>query len=178
MPHVHPKGIDLVVSMFVVSTFDKPSVLLVDHKKLGCWLAPGGHVGDHDPYQTVDQAIAAELLEETGAVLGKDVTPIRWTAPLRLTDAERLKSHNQQSMLTPWRVDLHDVPQLPGHKHLALVYLMWATRRFEPVLEASAHNAIKWCTIEDIRQMTLLPAIRSHCLDAIQEVLFGNNHVH
>ena len=42
---------------------DKGKVLLVDHKKPGAWICPGGHVEDNEaPYQT----IIREVKEETG----------------------------------------------------------------------------------------------------------------
>lgn len=42
---------------------DKGKVLLVDHKKLGVWIYPGGHVEDNE---TPDQTIIREVKEETG----------------------------------------------------------------------------------------------------------------
>lgn len=38
-------------------------VLLVQHKKLGVWLYPGGHVEDNE---TPDETVIREVLEETG----------------------------------------------------------------------------------------------------------------
>ena len=41
----------------------KNEVLLVNHKKLGVWLYPGGHV---EPHETPDETVIREIKEETG----------------------------------------------------------------------------------------------------------------
>ncbi|MDE2143958.1 MAG: NUDIX domain-containing protein, partial [Elusimicrobia bacterium] len=50
---------------FVVSAYAvrEGKVLLIKHKKLGLWLAPGGHI---DEGETPDEAALRELKEETG----------------------------------------------------------------------------------------------------------------
>jgi 8-oxo-dGTP pyrophosphatase MutT (NUDIX family) len=143
MAHVNPEGTDLVVSAFVVH---QHRVLLVHHRKLGLWLAPGGHVEKHeDP----DQALFRELKEETG--LGReDLSPLTvvHVHPRALKFQQAMQedcgpgNHNRRQLLTPWLVEVHDFPPLPGHRHAAMVYLLRA-RRDDVVLEAD-HHAIGW----------------------------------
>jgi len=50
---------------------DKNKVLLVNHKKLGVWLYPGGHI---EANETPEQAVIREVKEETGLnveIIGK-----------------------------------------------------------------------------------------------------------
>ena len=64
---------------FVVSAYAvrEGKVLLIKHKKLGLWLAPGGHI---DEGETPDEAALRELLEETG-LTADFVVPTRGPNP-------------------------------------------------------------------------------------------------
>ena len=47
----------------IVISDDFDHVLLIEHRKLGCWLYPGGHIeADEDPVH----AVLREVSEETG----------------------------------------------------------------------------------------------------------------
>lgn len=51
-----------LVSYFVVVSSETDHILLVDHKKSGLWLPPGGHVEpDEDPKETVRREAKEEL---------------------------------------------------------------------------------------------------------------------
>lgn len=51
-----------LVSYFVVASPDMNQILLVDHKKAGLWLPPGGHVDPgEDPKETVRREAKEEL---------------------------------------------------------------------------------------------------------------------
>jgi 8-oxo-dGTP pyrophosphatase MutT (NUDIX family) len=64
MPHLH-YAFDFVVGAFLVDPLEG-RVLLIHHRKLNCWLCPGGHIELHeDP----EQAIHREVYEETGLVV-------------------------------------------------------------------------------------------------------------
>ena len=56
----------------LVVTGDR-KVLLVEHRKLGVWLYPGGHI---DPNETPDEALRREVLEETGLEVVPLVAPL------------------------------------------------------------------------------------------------------
>lgn len=54
-----------LVSYFVVADLEKSQLLLVDHRKSGLWLPPGGHVEpDEDPTETVKREAKEELAIE------------------------------------------------------------------------------------------------------------------
>lgn len=79
-------------------------VLLVEHKALGKWLFPGGHLEDED--ETLMRAALRELAEETGIAPGL-VTPV---SPV------------------PLHIDIHPIPANPAksepdHQHFDFRFL-------------------------------------------------------
>jgi 8-oxo-dGTP pyrophosphatase MutT (NUDIX family) len=167
VPHIHAE-IDFVVSMFVVHPTE-PKVCLLLHKKLGSWLPPGGHI---DLGQTSDEAVVAEMREETG-LEPADYTVVQPSG--RAQDvAEMLqlgpeRNHNQANLWLPWEVDIHDFPPVKGHRHLALVYLLFA-HADRLTLEADKASDIMWFGLDDLDDLShqMLPAIRVYCKRAIR----------
>lgn len=85
-------------------------VLLVEHRKLGCWLCPGGHIGaNEDPAQ----AVLREVHEETGIRCEITATPGF--------------SHPAATVIPPpWAICVHDVPdaKIGPHQHIDMVYVL------------------------------------------------------
>jgi 8-oxo-dGTP pyrophosphatase MutT (NUDIX family) len=185
MAHIHAQY-DFVNAAFMVHP-KTGRVLLVRHKKLGGLFAPGGHIElDEDP----DQALFREIEEETGMAntperkdyrvlkpgdyvcsgkgsrwVGKD-----WGSREEGWDFDRSENHNFKDLLTPWRMEVHDFLPLPGHRHIAFVYLVEChTDKIR--LEADAHDSIKWFTRDDLDIYQMLPSIRRHSIDALE--VFG-----
>lgn len=171
MPHQKNPGTDLVVAAFVVHPTE-PKVALCLHKKLGSWLGVGGHIEldtvDPDP----DSALARELLEETGLRLGID-------ARVYQTEAQQLRrivfdgfrpdrTNRTRVHHVPWAMETHDFAPIPGHYHLALVYLVEAmTDRL--VLEAAAHDALRWFSREELADpgLPILDTVRYYAHHAV-----------
>jgi 8-oxo-dGTP pyrophosphatase MutT (NUDIX family) len=59
MEKINPKR-HFTASAFI---FHKGKTLLIEHKKMGTWLFPGGHI---EPNETPDEAICREIKEEAG----------------------------------------------------------------------------------------------------------------
>lgn len=163
MPHLNPSGTDWVNAAFVVHPHE-PKVLLVRHKALGTLLPVGGHIeldtADADP----DAALVREIGEETGLVLwpndGNTDKDTPFTAYVYQTpeqDALRsltrkldpVENNGARQHWVPWSLETHLFPPVPGHKHLCLVYLVYALTP-EIRLEADAHHSIGWFTIADL----------------------------
>jgi 8-oxo-dGTP pyrophosphatase MutT (NUDIX family) len=131
-----PEG-HLTGSAFVVSG-DGQRVLLLHHRKLGCWLQPGGH---GDPGEDSGEQVALrEAVEETGL---HDLV-------LHPTAAR------------PLDVDVHLIPARPGepaHHHLDLRYL-FVVRDGGALRRAEAEsNDLRWFGWDELPCLNLDPGL-------------------
>tara|TARA_Y100000817_G_C16691728_1_gene470770 strand:+ start:149 stop:700 length:552 start_codon:yes stop_codon:yes gene_type:complete len=113
----HITGSTLVVNP------DKTKVILTLHKKLNCWLQPGGHAdGDSDPMRVA----AKEAWEETG------IDGIQFLSD-QIFD-----------------LDIHTIPvfgDVPEHLHFDVRFLMQAPHENFAISEES--HDLKWFTFEE-----------------------------
>jgi 8-oxo-dGTP pyrophosphatase MutT (NUDIX family) len=174
MAHIHvgPGQIDLVNAIFLVHR-DTRSVLLVHHNKLGGWFAPGGHVELHED---ADQALFREVFEETGLSdkqyqVKQDYLSRYGRRSLHWVDVEPEENHDVTELLVPWRMEVHNFPPLPSHRHMALVYVGESFTR-DVRLEEGAHKEIRWFTADELDNQPgeMLETIRLYGLDAIRLV--------
>ena len=98
-------------------------LLLVEHRRLGRWLLPGGHVESHDA--RIEDAAGREVMEETGVV------PAPGTPPLVGTDVHGIPAGHGE----------------PYHLHHDLIFLFRATSAELRVSEES--RAVAWCAPAD-----------------------------
>lgn len=140
----------------------KNKVLLVNHKLLGVWLYPGGHVEDNE---TPDEAVVREVKEETGLeveiVSGKDDS-------LSDVGAEVLSLHLPYAVL---REPVH------GHHHNDLVYVCRIVGG-EP--EKIAHDpaeahGIGFFGLRDLGKIKLFPNFRRLLEKALRDPVFGQS---
>jgi len=109
-------------SAFVVSP-DLRRCLLVHHRKLDCWLQPGGHA-DGDP--DIAAVALREAREETGL------------AGLRFA--------REGEPRLPFDLDVHGIPALggePAHEHHDVRFLLIADPLETPVASPES-NAVRW----------------------------------
>jgi 8-oxo-dGTP pyrophosphatase MutT (NUDIX family) len=169
VPHIHAQ-IDFVNAAFIVHP-DEPKVLLIYHKKLDGWYAPGGHIELHE---TPDEALVREVYEETGLTIGKDVVlkqpdhtkffGIIWNALNPDTN------HEAKQQLLPWAVEVHNFPPVAGHRHVALVYL--GRSKIDDVwLSAAEHVNIAWFDKAMLNnpEQRMIGTIRAYGVTAIEE---------
>jgi 8-oxo-dGTP pyrophosphatase MutT (NUDIX family) len=97
----------MTASAFVVNK-EHSHALMLHHATLNKWLQPGGHIDDID----LNPAAAArrETLEETGATIVSDATPVLFDV-----DVHQIPERNKHGTLEP------------AHLHYDLRYLLVAT---------------------------------------------------
>jgi 8-oxo-dGTP pyrophosphatase MutT (NUDIX family) len=110
-----------VTASAIVADPQTPAFLLIWHRKLGCWLQPGGHLEEDDA--SVFAAGLREAREETGiAVFG-------FPSDDRILD-----------------VDVHPIPAYgpdPAHFHYDIRYLLTAPDT------AACHSDTRWFTLPE-----------------------------
>ena len=129
-------------------------VLLVEHRKLGMWLYPGGHIEpDEDPVQ----AVLREVAEETGLAC-RIVTVPRFAHPAATV------------LPAPFTILVHDIPanaQTPLHQHIDLVYVLapeggQATPQLEEV------TGCRWVPLAGVADLHTPPELPSLVAAAAQ----------
>lgn len=181
MAHLKPDGTDLVCAAFIVHPKES-KVLLVHHKTLDLWLGPGGHIELDTVDASPDAALIREVLEETGLRVRRDdgadpegtydayvaQSPFDMARKIAYRLLDTVQNHYARAHWTPWAVETHDFVPIPGHKHLCLVYLVYALTD-EIKLEAEAHHEIRWFSLEELATLgpRLLPTVRRYAECAI-----------
>lgn len=150
MPHIHEK-IDFTVAIFVVHD---EKVLLVHHRRLKKWLPLGGHIElDEDP----ELAAIREAKEESGL----DVKLLGERPPTT--------GDGTRALIAPRFLDIHRINDT--HEHIGMIY--WATTdSAELQLEEEEHLDIRWCSPEDLDQLSppIPQAIKWYALKALEEI--------
>ena len=160
MPHIHQLGTDFVAEVYIVRG-DK--VLLRMHDKYKIWLPPGGHVEQDGMREDPNQAALKEVLEEVGI---DDITlwnplPKEWVnAPEAMAEVLPL--------VPPVHLNIHNVGS-EGHAHVALVFFgsskLGGAKESADARERS--GGLKWCTKEDLEEMSLPPSTLRYALHAL-----------
>ncbi len=120
----------LTASTWIVDE-SREHALLVHHKKLNCWLQPGGHIDDDDA--TFLDAALREAREETG---------LDDLALAKLKGASQL-----------FDVDVHAIPARrdePEHFHYDLRFCFVADRSKRLVMDANESIAASWFAQQEI----------------------------
>lgn len=140
MAHVH-ELYDFTVTAYIVH--DR-KILLVDHKKINAWLAPGGHVElDEHP----EHALWREIKEETGL----DKTDLA----LINTQKKVPKNSDHEYFLTlpdPFAMFVVDYDGKTAHKHIDMCYLLRSTTN-KVTHQAEESNGIGWFDKAELEQL-------------------------
>ncbi len=140
-----------IVSTTVVFDKEHSRVILVNHRKLGVWLPPGGHV---EPGELPSEAALREVMEETGL----KVRLLHTSDKIVKDDVHAKQAHS------PFVILHETVPYKEGrHMHFDMVYIADAGRtKF-----AKSHEStdINWFSRKELRNLKMFPNVRS-ILDA------------
>ncbi|MFH8933776.1 NUDIX hydrolase [Streptomyces griseosporeus] len=117
VPPVH------LVSYFVVLDDERGELLLVDHRKAGLWLPPGGHVEPgEDPWSTV----VRECREELG--IPARALPRTGRRPLFLT-VTRTRGQGAHTDVSLWYVLRAEAGSVTAYDREEFAAIRWATPR-------------------------------------------------
>ncbi len=151
--------------------FHEGKLLLVKHRKLGIWLAPGGHL---DPEELPHMGAEREVFEETGILARAfDVHPL-------------LPSTNSQYVPSPIISNVHWVCEenyrrrqrdgesyevdpawgKPCEQHLGFVYLMQVVEQAKLVADERESTDIGWFAEDQIHTLQTTPDLK-------RELLYG-----
>lgn len=121
---------DFTASAYVIK---ENKVLLMNHKKTGLWLQPGGHIEKNElPHETAKR----EALEETGFNIELEQTPkSNYQAPT-------------EDLPKPFKVNAHRIEQ--GHWHCDFAFKATVTKKQKPT-HSHEHNGLKWLTQQQIK---------------------------
>lgn len=124
---------------------DDDHVLLIEHRKLGWWLYPGGHI---DPDEDPAQAVLREVTEETGITCQ--------------IIAEPRFSHPAVAVLpTPFTICVQDIPgnaETGPHQHIDMVYVLApGSGQAIPQLEEVAGCA--WIPLDKVADLDTPPEL-------------------
>jgi 8-oxo-dGTP diphosphatase len=125
-------------------------VLLVEHRKLGCWLYPGGHI---DPDEDPVQAVLREVAEETGLAC-------------RIVAESRFSHPTTTVLPAPFTICVHDIPADPGvpgsrpHQHIDLVYVL-APCGGEVTAQLAEVTGCAWVPLADLAGLDTPPELPS-----------------
>lgn len=149
----------MTATVFVISNEKVPRVLLLDHKKLGVWMPPGGHKElNENPYENA----LREVKEETGIDIEaymprqEKVDEHTFTIPRPYYIYEEIIGERKDEL---------------AHFHIDFGYTV--TIPFQEVtLRETDHNAMRWFTLEELRDIKLFDNVRS----SLHELLNKNVH--
>jgi 8-oxo-dGTP pyrophosphatase MutT (NUDIX family) len=124
---------------------DDDHVLLIEHRKLGWWLYPGGHI---DPDEDPAQAVIREVAEETG-ITCQIIAETRFSHPA------------VTAIPAPFVICVQDIPAdaVTGpHQHIDMVYVLApGSGQATPQLEEVTGCA--WIPLEKIPDLDTPPEL-------------------
>jgi 8-oxo-dGTP pyrophosphatase MutT (NUDIX family) len=156
MPHIHEK-IDFCAEVFIVH---KNKVLLRMHDKLKFWLSIGGHIELHeDPIE----AAYREVKEEVGL-------DIKIVGDANGPKSGEADNQGYTYLIPPRYLGRHPVGK--NHEHIAFVYFATTDTDVvsDSVLDHEKGVEMKWVTLEELKQMDLVPNVRFYAEEALKEL--------
>jgi 8-oxo-dGTP pyrophosphatase MutT (NUDIX family) len=151
-------------------------VLLVKHKKLGIWLAPGGHIDEDElPHEAAEREFweetavkvkSASILPLLPGTDNSDYHPVPFSVNLHWISKDiykkRLASENPEKRMTD------KVWTMGCEKHLVFTYLVEATGSIEFRQNVEETDGISWFSLEDLDTLETIPEVKSEVKWALE----------
>lgn len=139
---------------------DHTKMLLLYHKKLNKWAAPGGHI---EPTETPEQAALREIYEETGLkprLISQNHANLASPTP---TEAQ---------IATPYAVLYELIPETKkegaAHIHIDFIYLFESDENGPIEEQEDEVSGTKWFTRSEIRGLDAFGAIKTFAEQNLQ----------
>jgi len=156
-------GTHYTSSVFIISN---NKVLLLKHKKMNSWLAPGGHV---EPDELPHETALRETKEETGLVIELIDTDKEFGK-----DKKFLEENDSEVKIfpMPWKTILEKISE--NHYHIDLLYL--AKTKNTKIINNENHE-LKWFTQKDLEQEEqIFPNAKYFAIKAIEKFKQANTN--
>ncbi len=125
------------------------SVLLIEHRKYGRWMLPGGHI---DENERPDEALSREIFEELG--ISVEIRNPSWH--------KSLTGDGAFSAPTPIAVLQENVPALgsrPAAWHVDFIYLCTPSSTVPTFSEDDIKNS-RWVRLEELKTVHTFETVR------------------
>ena len=132
----------------VVHRESNGDVLMVFHRKLNCWLCPGGHIEENE---LPDAAVLREIEEETGLRARLLSQPV----PFVVTDA------HASPLCQPLCVLAEQIPDPDGGAHIHIDSVYRATVEGTPVLNERESREIRFFSMQEVEKLEMYENVRS-----------------
>ncbi|MBP7875908.1 NUDIX domain-containing protein [Candidatus Woesebacteria bacterium] len=162
-----PAKICFTAAAFLIQ--DK-KILLIKHKKIGLWLAPGGHV---EPGELPHRAAERECFEETGVAVravdqffgpGKkyhDSAVIQYFPSPILSNIHWVSQSNYQARTNDPEHYQPIAPWLKGcEQHFNFTYVVEPMGSIETTLDQMETDGIGWFSLEEMKEIETTDDIR------------------
>jgi len=150
-------------------------VLLIKHKKLGFWLAPGGHIDDDElPHQAAER----EFWEETGlkvkavsagAVMSSGGKTSYHELPFAI-NLHWISRENYEARLASSNPDKRHPSKTWSkgcEQHVVFVYLVEATNGLDFKQNTEETDGISWFTLAELDGIETIPEIKEEAKQAL-----------
>ena len=135
-------------------------MLLLYHKKLGKWAAPGGHI---EPTESPEEAAKREVYEETG-LMPKIISP----SQVNLSSS----TSTEEQILTPYAVLYELIPDTPkegaAHIHIDFIYLFESDEAETITEQEEEVKNVGWFTDSEIQNLDTFGSIKTFAKNNLQ----------
>ncbi len=130
---------EFTASIYII---ENAHVLLIEHRKLGMWLPPGGHL---EPNELPYECALREAKEETGLEVALLTQENIWVE----------QKINGRSIPRPYLSLLEEIPayrDVPAHQHIDQIYVGYPVGG-ELRLNSEETKNLRWFSLEELQQI-------------------------
>lgn len=145
-----------------ITNLEHTKMLMVYHRKLGRWAAPGGHI---EPNETPIDAMRREVEEETGIKIDR-IYDNHWSG----YPPECGKEESQ--MAKPYVMLYESIPKTakaPAHYHMDFIFLCEANERQTMTGQELEVSDLRWFTWQEILEIDTFDSVKKFATKMLQD---------